>query len=148
MKRRTLLKATLVNAAAAATVFPNSVQAAYPSKAFRAEQAVDALREVFGTADIAASNDIEIEVPDIARDGKMVPVKVRSGIENTESISLVVEANENPFTAYFRLFEPQAYVSTRIRMAKSSEMLVVVKAGGVLHTRTRMVRVGGNMCRA
>ena len=78
----------------------------------------------------------------------MVPVRIKSGFENTESISLVVTGNESPFTAYFKLYEAQSFVSTRIRMTDTSDLLVIVKADGVLYTNKRPVRVGRNSCGA
>ena len=146
MHRRTLLKLGLIQAAATGLVFPRPVKAGYPSEAFRAKEASEALRELYGSADIAGSDKIEIEIPAVAA-GEMVPVRISSGFDKTESIAVIVESNPSPFTAYFRLYEPQAYVSTRIRIADSGELLVVVKADGQLHTRRHPVRVG-NMCRA
>ena len=108
----------------------------------------DALREAFGTADIGESDKIEIDAPHIAADAEMVPVRVKSGFENTESIAIVVSGNQSPFTAYFRLYEAQNFVTTRVRVADSTDLLVIVKADGGLHTRKRAVRVGRNECRA
>ena len=129
------------------SILPRPAKAGYPSNAFSAEQTTEVLRELFGTADIASSNQIEIEIPALARDSEMIPVRIRSGLENTESIAIVVESNPAPFTAFFRIYEPQGFVSTRIRVAESGELLVIVKADGVLHTRRHPVRVGAGMCR-
>ena len=59
-----------------------------------------------------------------------------------------VSGNQSPFTAYFRLYETQNFVTTRVRVADTTDLLVIVKAGGSLHTGTRTVRVGRNECRA
>ena len=147
MKRRTLLKAG-VRAALAGVILPGTALAGYPTNAFLAKETPEALREVLGSADIGESDKIEIEAPHIASDANMVPVRIRSGFANTESISLVVAGNESPFTAHFRLYESQNFVSTRIRMADTSELLVVVKADGVLYANRRPVRVGRNSCMA
>lgn len=147
MKRRTLLKAGL-GAGLGSILFPGAVLAQYPKEAFLAKEIPQALREVFGTADIGESDKIEIEAPHIAIDANMVPIRIRSGHENTESISLVVAGNESPFTAHFRLYESQNFVSTRVRLDDTSELLVVVKADGALYTGRRAVRVGRNECRA
>ncbi len=147
MLRRTLLKAGLLQAGMISLLLPRRVLAAYPGNAFRAEAIPDALREIYGTADIGDNEQIEIDAPAIASDANMVPVRVRSKLPNTESIAIVVAGNASPFTAYFRLYEPQGYVSTRVRLAESGELLVVVKADGVLHANRRPVRVGNNQCR-
>lgn len=145
MKRRTLLKASL-QLGIAATIIPGPAISGYPTKAFLAKEIPDALQAAFGTADISESDQIEIEAPHIASDASMVPVRIRSGFENTESITLVVTGNKSPFTAFFKLYETPAFVSTRIRMSDSSDLLVVVKADGVLHTNQIPVRVGRNGC--
>ena len=147
MKRRTLLKAG-IGAGFGGILLPGVALAQYPKNAFLAKETPEALREIFGTADIGDGDRIEIEAPPIAIDAKMVPVRIRSGYDNTESISLIVSGNESPFTAHFKLYDSQNFVSTRIRMSDTGELLVVVKADGVLHTGRRMVRVGRNECRA
>ncbi|MEM7562490.1 MAG: thiosulfate oxidation carrier protein SoxY [Pseudomonadota bacterium] len=148
MQRRTLLKFGLAKIVAGSLVFPGVSYGAYPSTVFRAKEAKDALTELFGTTDIAENDQILVETPGVARDRKMVQVKVRSTLAETESIALVVEGNETPFTAFFKIYEPQAFVTTRIRVEDSGELLVVVKADGQLFTRRHPLRIGDNMCRA
>lgn len=137
-----------MGAGLAGTLLPRAALAQYPTSAFLAKETPEALREIFGTADIGDSDKIEIEAPHIASDANMVPVRIRSGFADTESISLVVAGNESPFTAHFRLYESQNFVSTRVRMSDTSELLVVVKADGALYTGRRSVRVGRNQCGA
>jgi sulfur-oxidizing protein SoxY len=137
-----------LQAGLSAMLIPGAAIGAYPTDAFLAKEVADALREVFGTADIGEGDRIEIEAPHIANDAGLVPVRVRSGYAKTESISLVVEGNQSPFTAYFRLYEAQDFVSTRIRMSDSGDLLVIVKADGALHTSRRPIRVGRNACGA
>ena len=129
-------------------LLPRGVYGAYPTKAFLAKEIPEALREAYGTADIGESDKIEIDAPHIATDASMVPVRIKSGLENTESIALVVNGNKSPFTAFYKIYEQQNFVTTRVRIADSTDLLVVVKADGVLHMRTRSVRVGRNECRA
>ena len=145
MKRRTLLKAG-IPLAVASVLLPRVASGAYPMKAFLAEEVPDVLREAFGTADIGPSDQIEIDAPHIASDADLVPVRVRSALPGTESISIVVAGNISAFTAHFKLYEDQNFVATRIRMVDSGDLLVVVKADGQLHTNTRPVRVGRNRC--
>lgn len=66
----------------------------YPTRAFLARETPEALREVLDTADIGDSDKIEIEAPHIASDASMVPVRIRSGYANTESIS------RNPYLSF------------------------------------------------
>lgn len=146
MQRRTLLKAGLLPLAAVAGVKPGRALAAYPNKAFKAKKIAIALRETVGTADIAESEAIAIEMPSIASDPDLVPVRVRSGFPDTESITIIVAANPSPLAAHYRLHGPQAFVTTRLRVQDSGEVLVVVKADGKLHSRRQEVSVGRNGC--
>ena len=93
MRRRTLLKAGL-RAGLAGVLLPTASRAEYPIRAFLVKETPEALREVFGTADIGDSDKIETEAPHITSDASMVPVRIRSGYTNTESIS------RNPYLSF------------------------------------------------
>ncbi|MFT5504482.1 MAG: sulfur-oxidizing protein SoxY [Gammaproteobacteria bacterium] len=146
MKRRTLLKGGLASGAAgfavtAGILTPGAVFAAYPKAAFTATDVPGALNNAIGSSDFTQSGDIKIKAPDIAENGAVVPVTVSSSIANVESISLVVEGNASPFVASFKMHGSDAFVSTRIKMGKTSNVLAVVKAGGSLHATSKEVKV-------
>ena len=82
MKRRTFLKASLPVLCGGWLIPGRVLGETYPGKAFRAPEAPDALREIFGTADMAASDKIDIEAPLVAIDAGMVPVRVRSRLDS------------------------------------------------------------------
>ncbi len=145
MLRRTLLKAGLVTAGT--LLVPRTVIGAYPVDAFLAKEPADALREMLGTADIAPGDAIEIQAPPIASDPDLVTVRIRSGYPDTEAITIVAAGNESPLAAHYRLYGGQNTVTTRLRLDKTGELLVVVKAGGQLHSSSRPLRVA-NFCRA
>ncbi|MCP4488232.1 MAG: thiosulfate oxidation carrier protein SoxY [Gammaproteobacteria bacterium] len=143
MKRRTLLKTSLAAGVVAATgmLIPGSVMAAYPKAAFEAKDVVSALSNALGSADYADTNDIKIKAPEIAENGAVVPVQVTSSIADTESISLVVTGNDSPLAASFNLHGSEPFVSVRIKMGKTADVLAVVKAGGSLHAAKQEVKV-------
>ncbi len=143
MKRRTLLKTSLAAGVvvAAGSVIPGSVMAAYPKAAFENKDPVGALNDIYGTSDYADSASIKIKAPEIAENGAVVPVQVTSSIANTESISIVVNGNPTPMIASFNLHGSEGFVSVRIKMGKTSDVLAVVKAGGSLHAAKQEVKV-------
>lgn len=143
MKRRTLLKTSLAASVvlAAGSVIPGRVMAAYPKAAFENKDAAGALADVYGASDYAESGDIKIKAPEIAENGAVVPVQVTSSIANTESISIVVSGNPTPMAASFNLHGSEGFVSIRIKMGKTSDVLAVVKAGGSLHAAKQEVKV-------
>ena len=146
MNRRTLLKRTLAVsavgvAASAGLLTPGQVLAAYPKGAFEAKDAAGALSGVLGSGSFENSDDIKIKAPDIAENGSVVPVTVSSGMANVESIALLADVNNSPLVASFNLHGSQAYVSTRIKMGKTGNVLAVVKSGGKLYATKKEVKV-------
>ena len=143
MKRRTLLKTSLAASLLAGTgiLIPGRVLAAYPKAAFENKEASGALTDVYGMSDHAASGNIKIKAPEIAENGSVVPVQITSSIPNTESISIIVVGNPSPMLASFNMHGSEAFVSTRIKMGKTSDVLAVVKAGGSLHSASQEVKV-------
>jgi len=143
MKRRTLLKTSLAASlvASAGLLIPGRVLAAYPKTAFENKEAAGALSEALGMSDYADSGDIKIKAPEIAENGAVVPVQVSSTMSGIESISIVVSNNPTPFIASFNLHGSEPFVSTRIKMGKTSDVVAVVKAGGALHATKQEVKV-------
>lgn len=145
--RRTFLKGTgaagtVAVAIAAGLLKPGQVLAAdWNKSAFEAKSTDDALKGI-GAAGAAKSADIMIKAPDIAENGAVVPVEVTSNIPGTTEIAIISEKNVNPLIAEFTLSNgAEGYVSTRIKMAKTSNVTVVVKAGGKAYTASKEVKV-------
>ena len=145
--RRTFLKGTgaagtVAMAIAAGLLKPGQVLAAEWNKtAFEAKNTADALKGL-NAAGAAKSADIAIKAPDIAENGAVVPVEVTSNIAGTTSIAIISEQNVNPLIADFNLSNGAlGYVSTRIKMAKTSNVTVVVKAGGKAYMASKEVKV-------
>ena len=88
------------------------------------------------------AGDIAIKAPDIAENGAVVPVTVSTGISGVESISIFAEKNANPLTSSYILgSSTEAFVSTRVKMGKTSNVIAVVKAGGKLYSAEKEVKV-------
>jgi sulfur-oxidizing protein SoxY len=143
-RRRILLKGGLAVSALGATALlaPRAVLAAWPDKAFRAKKLPEALNALAGTDQVTASGDIKIKAPDIAENGAVVPITVSTDIDGIESISIVAVNNPSPLIASFNLGEGAiGFVSTRIKMGKSGDVVAVVKAGGKLFSAKKGVKV-------
>jgi sulfur-oxidizing protein SoxY len=104
-------------------------------------KAVAEVMKSLGAANPADSKDIVITAPDIAENGAVVPVAVTSRIPNTESIAIIAEKNPFPLAASFEVGNAEPYVSTRIKMAETSNVRAVVKAGGRFHMAVKEVKV-------
>lgn len=100
------------------------------------------MNALFQAQTASESAEITLKAPDIAENGAVVPVSIKTDLESVESISIIVENNPNPLAASFELSpEAKAEVSTRIKMNKTSNVIAVVKADGKLHTTQKEVKV-------
>lgn len=146
-QRRTLLKAsmatgTIAIAVGAGLLTPQLVLAAWPKAAFDAKGMDEALKAHLGTNTSSASNDIKVEAPDIAENGAVVSVTVTTTIANAEQISILVPENVSPLCASYILSGgTEGFVSGRIKMRKTSDVIAIVKAGGKLHMAKKPVKV-------
>lgn len=116
--------------------------AAWPERAFSADGMKGALVELLGTDATTTSDQITLKVPEIAENGAVVPVSIQSSLENVESISIVVEKNPRPLVANFEIPPGTlADVSSRIKMAETSDVMAVVKTSDGIFSTAKQVKV-------
>ena len=143
-RRRLFLQGTagLGALAGAGLLMPRELLAAWPKEAFAAESLDAALQARYGRTDAAESGQITVTAPDIAENGRVVPVTVETTLADPESITLFIPNNPAPMAASFVL-GPGAtgYASTRVKMGGTSDVIAVVKAGGALHSAKKEVKV-------
>lgn len=146
-KRRTFLKGTLAGSAigvavGAGLLSPRAVLAAWPKQAFQAKSAADALSAVYGMSSAPVSGEVSIKAPDIAENGAVVPITVETGLDGVQSISVIAEKNPVPLIATYDMGpSTEGYVSMRIKMGKTSDVIAVVKANGKLYEARKAVKV-------
>ena len=146
MKRRSILKGTLAAglsgvAASAGLLTPQVILAAWPKAAFEAKGVDNATNALFGSTALTDSGDITIKSPPIAENGAVVNIAVTSKLP-AESISIFVEKNAQPLATSFNMSNSTAsFLKTRVKVAKSSKLIAVVKSGGKLYTTSREVKV-------
>lgn len=90
-----------------------------------------------------SSEDIRIKAPEIAENGAVVPITVNSTLANVTQISIIVDNNPAPLTSTFDI-NPQleAYVSTRVKMAKSSNIIALVSTeDNKFYTASKSIKV-------
>ncbi|MGB5716646.1 MAG: thiosulfate oxidation carrier protein SoxY [Gammaproteobacteria bacterium] len=147
MKRRIFLKGSLATGAVGIAVStglltPRVSLAAWSKAAFEAKDVNGAVSALFNTSDMASSDKISIKAPDIAENGAVVPVSVTTSIDGASSISILADKNATPLTAEFTLGSgTEGYVSTRIKMGKTANVIAVVKAGDKLYSTQKEVKV-------
>lgn len=139
--KRALLKG--IFALMALAVLPaRLLAAAWPEKAFSAPEMNAALTGLFGTDVLTASDQITLKAPEIAENGAVVPVSIKTTLPNVESISIVVEKNPRPMVATFEIPPGTlADISSRIKMAETSDVTAVIKTSDGLYSTARQVKV-------
>lgn len=148
MKRRSFLKGTLATGVAAVAVnagllIPSTVLADWNSKAFGAKTIDDALIAAYGTAEISASDDVKLKAPAISENGAVTPITVdASGLADIESISIIASKNPMPLVCKYSFNEGAlGFVSTRIKMGETQNVIAIAKAGGKLFKTEQEVKV-------
>lgn len=130
-------------AAMAGLLTPQAVIAAWNESAFNAKGIDDAINGAMGNASTTTSADITFyKTPDIAENGAVVPVSVKTSIADVTSIAVLVEKNSAPLSAVFNLPKGTlADVSIRLKMGKTSDVVAVIKAGGKLYSARKSIKV-------
>jgi sulfur-oxidizing protein SoxY len=113
----------------------------YPEDAFKQKSEADAIKSLYGkTAE--PSDKVKLDAPEIAENGAVVPISVSTTLADVTSISLLVSENPNALVASYKI--PSGTVPTvanRIKMAKTSNVIAIVEAGGKLYSATKEVKV-------
>lgn len=109
--------------------------------AFQTKSIADTLKAL-GAVSPAESREVIINSPDIAENGAVVPVGIRSNLPRTEMIALLVEKNPNALAGAYTLLEgAEADVNMRIKMGQSSDVIALVKADGKFYMARKEIKV-------
>lgn len=148
--RREALKATgglsLFALFAALGLTSGAAWAATDRKAFDAKTLTEAFAAL-GNLVPAESVQIKLTLPEIAENGAVVPVTVESMLPNTEQISILVDKNPTTLVSNFQIPEGlSGSITTRIKMAQTSTVVVLVKADGKFYRASKEVQVTAGGC--
>jgi sulfur-oxidizing protein SoxY len=118
----------------------------YPEDAFKAKSEADAIKSLYGkTAE--ASDKVKLDAPEIAENGAVVPVSVTTTLADVTSISFLVSENPNALAASYKIpAGTLPSVGNRLKMAKTSNVIAIVEAGGKLYSATKEVKVTVGGC--
>lgn len=119
---------------------------AFDPAVFQAKSLADALRALGAGAPVSTP-EVAIIAPDIAEDGAVVPIGIRSSIAGTDFMALLVDKNPNTLAGAYTLLEgAQAEVNMRIKMEQSSDVIAIVRAGGKHYMSKKEVIVTLGAC--
>jgi sulfur-oxidizing protein SoxY len=118
----------------------------YPEDAFKQKSDADAIKALYGkTAE--ASDKVKLDAPEIAENGAVVPISVTTTLADVTSISFLVSENPNALAASYKIpAGTMPSVANRLKMAKTSNVIAIVEAGGKLYSATKEVKVTVGGC--
>ncbi|MGR8932949.1 MAG: thiosulfate oxidation carrier protein SoxY [Gammaproteobacteria bacterium] len=117
-------------------------RAVWPAEKFAELKFPESLARYLDGQPVTPSEQIQLKLPQIAENGAVVPISVDSALDNVESIAILVEKNFVPLVAQFDLSpDCAAFVSARIKMAETGNVVVLVKAGGRYYSAQQLVKV-------
>jgi sulfur-oxidizing protein SoxY len=118
----------------------------YPEDAFKQKGDADAIKALYGkTAE--PSEKVKLDAPEIAENGAVVPITVSSTLADVTSISILVAENPNALAASYKISAGTLpSVASRLKMAKTTNVIAIVEAGGKLYSATKEVKVTVGGC--
>ncbi len=126
---------------------PGSAHAQWREDFFSAGNLEQTLKRLFQDREIVDSNRISIKAPKTAENGAIVPITIKSDLDNVNKVYLLVEKNPVPLAAEFSLTAAVAvYLKARIKMAESCDVIAIADTGEQLLRTNRPVDVSIGGC--
>jgi sulfur-oxidizing protein SoxY len=118
----------------------------YPEDAFKQKSDTDAIKSLYGKA-AEPSDKVKLDAPEIAENGAVVPISVSSTLPDVTSISILVAENPNALAASYKIpAGTLPSVANRLKMAKTTNVIAIVEAGGKLYSAIKEVKVTVGGC--
>ena len=147
--RRKFIQNTLytgVFAAIGSSILTRIAMAEWPTAAFDETEYEPALKGLIGDQELLDGH-VMIDAPEIAENGATVPVKVSTDLTNVEWISIFGDKNPRPWISRFYFHgKSKPFVSTRIKLRETSNIVAIVKADGKLYASKSAVKVTAGGC--
>ena len=140
MKRRLFLKSAIASSAVATAVGAGLLT---PSVVFAASAKFKGLSNTAVSNSVSAGvGSFKFKAPKIAENGAVVPVTVdASKMSGVSNIAFLVKNNTTPLAASFNLSGAVGFISTRIKMGKTSDVDAIVTANGSMTKMTKNIKV-------
>lgn len=146
ISRRNFLEKSFYMGLLSTIGIPSILSAEWPTAAFDETEYEPALKGLIGDEALNEGGVI-IDAPEIAENGATVPVKVTTDLANVEWISILGDKNPRPWISRFYFHgKSKPFVSTRIKLRESSNVVAIVKADGKLHIGKSAVKVTAGGC--
>ena len=152
MKRRSFIKTAFVASATGVAVTggllaPKTVFAESHAKDFTQAKSLEDALKMMGATEASESDMIKIKAPEIAENGAVVPVGITSEIEGTTEIVALISNNPTPYAAKYTIgSKAKAAVKSRFKMAKTTDVVAVVKANDKFYMAKSNIKVTKGGC--
>ncbi|PPD29257.1 MAG: thiosulfate oxidation carrier protein SoxY [Methylomonas sp.] len=149
MLRRVFLKtlSRYLSAVLGSLAFPKHALSKWPEQDFAAGDFSDKFREIFADLPISDSQEIIINLPEIAENGAVVPITISSALPNIKRLYIWAEKNPTPLVAEFEFDESMMlFLTARIKMAESCPVIVIAQQGDQLLRNQKWVTVMQGGC--
>jgi sulfur-oxidizing protein SoxY len=118
----------------------------YPEDAFKQKSDADAIKSLYGKTP-EPSDKVKMDAPEIAENGAVVPISVTTSLADVTSISILIAENPNALAASYKIpAGTMPSVANRLKMAKTTNVIAIVEAGGKLYSATKEVKVTVGGC--
>ncbi len=148
--RRLVVKAIVAGVSLGAAAWLKIARATdaaqWPKDAFAQKNEADAVKALYGKV-AEASDKVNLDAPEIAENGAVVPISVSSALPDVTSIAILVLENPFPLAASYKIpAGTSAMVSNRLKMAKTSKVVALVESGGRIYSASKDVKVTVGGC--
>lgn len=101
-----------------------------------------AFKQLLKGKPVLETDKLEITIPEIAENGALVPITVSTGLENVQSLALVVEKNPVPLALHAE-FSPELlpFLSARLKMASTCYVYALAETEKQWLSAKKLVKV-------
>lgn len=118
----------------------------WPKDAFSEKTEAAAIKALYGQAP-ETSDKVNLDAPEIAENGAVVPIAASTTLPGVTSISIVVSENPFPLAAHYPIPPGTSpMVANRLKMAKTSKVIALVQSGGKVFSASKEVKVTVGGC--
>ncbi|MGR9044871.1 MAG: thiosulfate oxidation carrier protein SoxY [Gammaproteobacteria bacterium] len=145
-RRKFLHQAAIIGAstmaATAGLLTPKVGFAQWLAQNFTQGELDETLKRLYSDRELIETDRITLKLPRIAENGAVVPITVSTDLIDVESIAILVEKNPVPLAVTFKLSPAvDPFVSARLKMAETCDVIAIVKAGDGLYSHRQKVKV-------
>ncbi len=125
-----------------ASVMANRKEKSWQQSWFENGRTVQETFAALGVDEPIVDQRVVLQAPDTAENGAYVGIGIESSIPNIDAIAFLVDKNPSVLSGYFEIKKLEKLkLGTKIKMAETSDLVALVKAGDQYFMNTRHVKV-------